>query len=414
MPEQQPTGILAIELFAGVGGFRLGLERNNIRVIYANEWDKYATQTYDKNFNDGIDTTDITAVPTSSIPGHDILVGGFPCQAFSIAGKRKGFNETRGTLFFDVARILKDKRPGHFILENVKGLLTHERGETFQTILTVLAGLGYRVEWMVLNSKDFGVPQNRERVYIIGHTRGKCTSQIFPLSPLNGKATEQPETDKGYAVDITLRYPKKNMKRRKQFGTVEANYYKGIANQERAGVALNLNTQSVIMGLDNGTTSKLDDGTLASQKELRAEIGDMFSVQAGKENRDTPQERGLARQPSAKPRGNMPRLPHKTSPQAAQVQTAELRSDTSQIRVLRETQPKIQEIRQSADVQAESTLSSYRIRRLTPIETERLQGFPDNWTEGVSDTQRYKQMGNAVTVNVVQAVANKLIRVCYE
>src|SRR3990167_2627810 len=198
-----------IDLFAGIGGFRYGLEKCNgnqiwgkqptkkrkyeqgyvhakgkqqaFRCVWSNEWDKYASQIYKKHFGE-CDTRDITKVPTSDIPDHDLLVGGFPCQAFSIAGKRAGFNDTRGTLFFEVARILKDKRPRHFILENVKGLLSHDEGKTFRTILGVLADLGYRVEWQVLNSKHHGVPQNRERVFIVGHLGKECGRQVFPIA----------------------------------------------------------------------------------------------------------------------------------------------------------------------------------------------------------------------------------------
>lgn len=290
-----------IDLFAGIGGFRYGLEKasKKYKCVYSNEWDRYAAQIYDKNFSNqiggeqsreerkhkrnnvyiksirqathssgGIDTRDITTVPTSEIPDFDLLVGGFPCQAFSIAGKRKGFDDTRGTLFFEIARILADKRPRYFILENVKGLLSHDEGKTFQTILKVLSDLGYDYQWQVLNSKNFGVPQNRERVFVVGHIRGTPRPKIFPVR-------------KNSEPDIVL-------------PTLTARYWGGQAN----------------------------GGYI----------------------------------------GNKP-------------------------------QP--------------SVVSS--IRRLTPTECERLQGFPDGWTEGISDTQRYKCLGNAVTTNVIEWIGNKLV-----
>ncbi len=170
-----------VSLFAGIGGFDLALNRLGHKCVYVNEWDKYSAQTYEKNFKHKPDTRDITVVPTSEIPDHDLLVGGFPCQAFSIAGKRKGFNETRGTLFFDIARILKEKHTRYFILENVKGLLSHDNGNTFKTIISTLVELGYDLQWQVLNSKNFGVPQNRERVFIVGHLRGEPRPKIFPI-----------------------------------------------------------------------------------------------------------------------------------------------------------------------------------------------------------------------------------------
>ena len=174
-----------ISLFAGIGGFDLALDRLGVECVYANDFDKYCKLIYDKNFADSrpLDTRSITNVSTGDIPDHDILVGGFPCQAFSVAGRRLGFADTRGTLFFDIARILKDKRPRYFILENVKGLLSHDNGKTFSTILGVLSDLGYGVEWQVLNSKNFGVPQNRERVFIVGHLGGRRSPKVFPLRP---------------------------------------------------------------------------------------------------------------------------------------------------------------------------------------------------------------------------------------
>jgi len=133
---------------------------------------------------------DATLIDPQSLPDFDLLVGGFPCQAFSIAGKRLGFEDTRGTLFFDIARILKVKRPRMFLLENVKGLLSHDNGRTFKTIITALAELGYGVEWQVLNSKNFGVPQNRERVFIVGHLGDFGGREVFPIGATDGKDYE--------------------------------------------------------------------------------------------------------------------------------------------------------------------------------------------------------------------------------
>lgn len=177
-------------MFSGIGGFELGIQRilPDATCVGYSEIDKYAIQVYERRFNGHKNYGDATKINARDLPDFDLLVGGFPCQAFSIAGKRKGFEDTRGTLFFDIARILAEKRPRHLVLENVKGLLSHEQGETFQTILGVLADLGYRVEWQVLNSKDFGVPQNRERVYIVGHIGGECSGQVFPIGGTNKKS----------------------------------------------------------------------------------------------------------------------------------------------------------------------------------------------------------------------------------
>ncbi len=165
-----------IDLFAGIGGFRLGLESTGrFRCVFSSEWDKHAQKTYKANFGDQPEG-DINLIPSSSVPDHDLLVGGFPCQPFSIAGvskknalgKAHGFlDKTQGTLFFEIARILRDKKPRAFLLENVKNLISHDKGRTFQVILSTLKELGYHVHYKVINAKSY-VPQNRERIYIAG------------------------------------------------------------------------------------------------------------------------------------------------------------------------------------------------------------------------------------------------------
>lgn len=175
-----------LDLFAGIGGFRLGMESAGHKCIGFCEIDKFARVSY-KAIHDTkgeIELHDITRVTDESIRRFgsvDVICGGFPCQAFSIAGNRRGFEDTRGTLFFEIARFASILRPRYLFLENVRGLLNHENGITFATIISTLDELGYDVEWQVLNSKDFGVPQNRERVFIIGHLRGERTRRIFPL-----------------------------------------------------------------------------------------------------------------------------------------------------------------------------------------------------------------------------------------
>ena len=185
-----------LDLFAGIGGFRLGMESAGHKCIGFCEIDKFARASY-KAIHDTkgeIELHDITAVSDEFIRGIgrvDIICGGFPCQAFSIAGNRRGFEDTRGTLFFEIARFASILRPKYLFLENVKGILNHENGITFETIISTLDELGYNVEWEVLNSKDFGVPQNRERVFIIGHLRGERTRRIFPLSGENQSTSNQ-------------------------------------------------------------------------------------------------------------------------------------------------------------------------------------------------------------------------------
>lgn len=358
-----------VELFAGVGGFRLGIERafmdtgrnseapntkvrqhqsnvdlsngdgwwSNATCVFSNEWDKYAAQTYNKNFGGQINEQDITTIDAKDTPDHDLLVGGFPCQAFSIAGKRLGFNETRGTMFFEIARILAEKRPRHLVLENVKGLLSHDSGKTFQTILGVLSDLGYRVEWQVLNSKDFGVPQNRERVFIIGHLRDECRCKVFPLGEDGNSLTK---------------------KNRYQL------------------------SESAISGTLTATDHKMHlDGTYIKQIN-----------QPKHSNQRVYSDDGISPTLNTMQGGN--RQPFIAAQRG--------RENGQQL------EPRKDGLTNTITSVAKDNYVMPKIRRLTPVECERLQGFPDNWTEGVSDTQRYKQMGNAVTVNVVEAIMRKL------
>ena len=182
-----------IDLFCGIGGFRIAFESVGGKCVFSSDIDKYACATYNANFGE-YPLSDITLIDAQEIPDFDILCAGFPCQPFSIGGLRKGFQDTRGTLFFDIERILREKRPQAFILENVKGLINHDKGKTLEVILNKLAStingssninkyddcLNYDVHYKVINSKDFGVPQNRERVYIIGFL--KLTDFVFPIS----------------------------------------------------------------------------------------------------------------------------------------------------------------------------------------------------------------------------------------
>ena len=185
-----------LDLFAGIGGFRLGMEMAGHECVGYVEIDKFARKSYETMYDTRGEWTayDITKIADDDIRHlrrHvDVICAGFPCQAFSIAGKRKGFEDTRGTLFFEIARFANIIQPRYLFLENVKGLLNHDNGNTFETILRVLDELGYDAEWDVLNSKDFGVPQNRERVFIIGHSREGRTRKVFPIKTNGGEDIE--------------------------------------------------------------------------------------------------------------------------------------------------------------------------------------------------------------------------------
>lgn len=322
-----------MELFAGVGGFRLGIERAipGAKCVYANEWDEYAAETYQKHFGE-IDTQDIKAVRASDIPAHDLITGGFPCPDFSIAGKRKGFGDPRGRLFFEIVRIARHHRTPYLFLENVTGLLSHDQGDTFEKILRTLDGLRYDVQWQVLNSKDFGVPQRRERVFIVASLRGKPRPQVFPIT---GPTQENPAVIKS---EQTL-------------------------NKGQSGRTYDPDGLAPTLGTMDGGGNKQPKIIVKANTRGGYEVaspGDSLNYSV----------------PSSKTRRG------RVGKQVAQT------LDTGV---------------QQAVIDGED------IRRLTPVECERLQGFPDGWTEGQSDRQRYRQMGNAVTVNVIEAIASRLV-----
>tara|TARA_R110002012_G_scaffold7104_3_gene33552 strand:- start:1897 stop:3114 length:1218 start_codon:yes stop_codon:yes gene_type:complete len=399
-------------MFSGVGGFEMGLltSGKQVRLVGYSEIDKYAIQIFESKYKGIKNYGSATDIDETKLPDFDLLVGGFPCQAFSVAGKRGGFDDTRGTLFFDVARILRHKKPKHFILENVKGLLSHDSGRTFQTILKVLADIGYLVQWEVCNSKNFGVPQNRERVYLVGHLRGQSRPKVFPIRKVGSENNQNnhpkeitkdlPQAYRVYdtnGVSTTLRAVGGGVGAKTglyQVGMIarngkvihkdtatclDANYFKGFDNMgQRTGVEIRAClTPDRHNKRQNGRRFK-DDGepmfTLTSQDKHGVMITEATS-------------KGYA-----------------VAKEGDSINLSVPNSKTRRGRVGKQ-------IAQTLDTGVQQyTLRSSRIRRLTPTECERLQGFPDGWTEGVSDTQRYKCLGNAVTTNVVSEIAKRLLK----
>lgn len=196
-----------IDLFSGIGGIRLGFEKYGCINVFSSEWDKYAQKMYEANFGE-IPFGDINDISPEEIPEHDILLAGFPCQPFSIAGKGLGFEDIRGTLFFNIAEILKIKKPRAFLLENVKRLVTHDSGRTFHIILTTLEQLGYTVYYKVLNTLDFGLPQKRERIYIVGFLEKSYFEFPEPIGsyrPLSEILEEENTIDSSYFLSETLK-----------------------------------------------------------------------------------------------------------------------------------------------------------------------------------------------------------------
>lgn len=191
-----------VDLFAGIGGIRIPFTELGGKCVFSSEWDKAAQISYSYNFGE-VPFGDITKINSDSIPKHDVLLAGFPCQAFSIIGKMKGFADTRGTMFFEVARILQHHQPKAILLENVKQLVSHDGGNTFKVILDTLAELGYSVKWKILNALDFGLPQKRERVIIVGFKSAAACEQFnFDFEPIAYDLASVLEDDKN--VDSSL------------------------------------------------------------------------------------------------------------------------------------------------------------------------------------------------------------------
>lgn len=325
-----------LDLFAGIGGFRLGMEAAGHQCIGFCEIDKFARASYKAIHDTGgeIELHDIKTVSDEFIQsiGHvDVICGGFPCQAFSIAGNRRGFEDTRGTLFFEIARFASILKPRILFLENVKGLLNHDKGRTFETILQTLDELGYNVEWQVLNSKDFGVPQNRERVFIIGHLRGEGGRKVFPIGG-NTKQTDWVQEKEITTNTLTTRY-------------------EGLGN----GSYIIENKPKNVIRIKEATKKGYAEAT----------IGDSVNIS----------------HPNSKTRRGRV---------GKQIANTLLTGEEQCV-----------------------VMNDFRIRKLTPKECWRLQGFPD-WAferaEKVnSNSQLYKQAGNSVTVNVIEAIARRLV-----
>ena len=381
-----------LDLFAGIGGFRLGTEAAGHECIGFCEIDKFARASYKAihNTEGEIELHDITTVTDDevrAIGAVDVICGGFPCQAFSIAGTRRGFEDTRGTLFFEIARFTSILKPKYLFLENVKGLLNHDKGNTFETILSALDELGYDVEWQVLNSKNFGVPQNRERVFIIGHLRGQRTRNVFPIVGENAKSDNQQSK-----IEIVGNTKSPNGSRKGTgsvvynsnglVGTLLARDYKepkqiAIPNEiKKFGVLQpNFNQSGVIYETDGiaptircygggGLEPKIRVKEATKQGYAEAEVGDSIN---------------LSHPNSKTRRGRV----------GKQIANTLLTGENQGV-----VEP------------------DFRIRKLTPRECWRLQGFPD-WAfdkaqEVNSNSQLYKQAGNSVTVNVIAAIAERL------
>ena len=367
--------------FSGIGGFELGIGSEHECVGFS-EIDKYAIGIYKKHFPTHQNYGDITKINTDELPDFDMLCGGFPCQAFSVAGKRGGFNDTRGTLFFEIARILKAKQPRLVFLENVKGLTNHDGGRTFQTIISALDELGYDLQWQVLNSKNFGVPQNRERVFIIGNLRGTSRPQIFPFR------------GDGEETDLAIKRIAHMQKFRRYNQTYDASGIVESLDTSGGGghqpcVVPTLRASDYKRG-DNQTVVAIP--VLTPDRLEKRQNGRRFKEDGEPAFTVTAQDRhGVVIKEATK-------TGYAIAEEGDSINLAVPNSATPRGRVGKG-------IAQTLDTGMQQyTLQGMRVRRLTPLECERLQSYPDGWTEGISDSQRYKTIGNGVTVNVIRAI----------
>ena len=423
-----------LDLFAGIGGFRFGMESAGHECIGFCEIDKFARASYKAihNTEGEIELHDITTVTDEEIRniGHvDVICGGFPCQSFSIAGSRRGFEDTRGTLFFEIARFADILKPKYLFLENVKGLLNHDRGNTFKTILGALDGLGYDVEWQVLNSKNFSVPQNRERVFIIGHLREGRTRRVFPIIRENAKFDNQQSkieivgntknpngTSQGTGSVV---YDSNGL-----IGTLCARDYK-----EPKQVAIPVLTPDRVEKRQNGRRFKTDGEpmfTLTAQdrhgvvvENKVKQVGNLIDTESfgGNPHRGRVYDvSGIS--PCLNCVGGGGLEPKIRVKEATKQGYAEAEIGDS----VNLSHPNSKTRRGRVGKQIANTLLTgesqgvvepdFRIRKLTPRECWRLQGFPD-WAfdkaqEVNSNSQLYKQAGNSVTVNVIVAIAKEL------
>jgi DNA (cytosine-5)-methyltransferase 1 len=417
-----------VSLFSGIGGFEQALNKLGGKCVMASEIDKFANKAYEVLYGEPT-VGDVTKVVAEDVPDHDLLVGGFPCQAFSVAGKRLGFEDTRGTLFFEMARIAKAKKPKVILAENVKGLVGHDKGRTLNVIIQTLCDIGYTVDFNVLNSKYFGVPQNRERIFIVAIRDDLVEPEPWKdvegntVVPKGKRRIQQLEGVKTFNFDWPPQEEVTTRLRDILEDNVDERFYLSEEKTAKLIAQLNGNAEGEkgrFLIDDQGRTTK-ELKPLQISPTLRREM-----------------------------HGNEPRVVEPQIEQFTQGDGVSCCIDANYTKgtapgdvgkgrrthVIEEVRPvltpdretKRQNGRRFKDVGEEMfTLTAqdrhgvaigntqkYRIRKLTPRECFRLQGFPDSEFDklvaaGISDSQLYKMAGNAVTVNVIDAIGRRLL-----
>ena len=406
------------DMFAGIGGFRSGLAAvEGFECVGHCEIDKYANQAYNAIYEPKGEVYfhDARTIDPDEMPDIDLICGGFPCQSFSIAGRRGGFTDARGTLFFEIARLAAAKRPKYLLLENVPGLLSHDGGRTFAAILGALSELGYDVAWQVLNSKDFGVPQSRKRVYIIGYLGERSAGEVFSFTEANGKTLMQiypgREGKRIYSprgLSITL--------------TSEAGGFGGKTGLYDVALPIKVKTKA---GFQLAYPGDSIDLAYPNQNSRRGRVGDkvahtlttsssqgyyFIDMNEGAKLTDTArcitarQDAGISNR-----KGEHSAVFIEEAPRAI------LTPDKEKVRQNGRRFKEPEEPMFTLTVCDRHGIIRYgKVRRLMPIECWRLQGFTDEQfhkaeATGLKDGQLYKMAGNAVSVPVVTAIG-KMIR----
>lgn len=344
-----------VSLFSGIGGFEVGINKSNLngKIVFSSEIDKYASTAYLSNFNNNNLVGDITKISEREIPNHELLVAGFPCQAFSIAGKQNGFNDIRGTLFFDIARILKEKKPKYILLENVKNLVSHNKGDTFKTIITILNSIGYTIDFTIINSLEAGLPQNRERTYIVGILNGFSSTILTDKRNKNINKIKSTFKYNGFDFFNTLYF---------------TNRQKYILD-----ILENTNEKKYMITNDY-ITSYLQNNIIHEEYILQNKIVKLFDLPKELWN-DLERQRRVYSIYGISP-------------------TILARTDTTKVLIKKNNE--------------------LYIRKFTPKENFRIQGFDDDFIDNISKvvsiSQQYKQAGNAVSPPVITGILNHLIK----
>ena len=422
-----------IDLFAGMGGTRIGLEQAckeqgiKTKCVFTSEIKQHAVDLYTHNFPDEKISGDITQVDENSIPDFDVLLGGFPCQAFSTAGKQHGFNDTRGTLFFDIARILKAKKPAGFILENVAGLVTHDKqnksdkiGRTLTVILQTLEELGYKVSWRVLNSQDFDVPQKRERIYIIGHLQHRPKLDAFEIRRKTlGDILEQglPTNETPFTKRLLDLYTPEQLQGKaikdKRGGADNIHSWdlelKGpVSAQQKKLMSLMLKQRRhKKWAVKKGITWM--DGMPLTTEEIHSFFDEVSITDLQKMLDDLKDKKYLAyehpKEQYIDDKGNKYRKQDVTKEKGYNIVAGKLSFEITKILHPNDISGTLV----ATEVNRIAVVDGVGLRGLSDRECLRLSGFPDSYSSNIDQRFLYDLIGNTVVVPVIEEVANRLL-----